>query len=156
MKRPIEPADIRAGDLIRCEWPDDSASEWRSKTSGPAGWNADRVSYFLLDRPSPPVELPTEPTLGWLTTDAEPMLDEWCAMTQLDPGYDDYGDWATGNKTGHRREAVTAFKRATAVPTTSVVELRNIFDSADRHPVSAESFRRVVRNFLAAVDEANA
>ena len=144
MKRPIEPADIRAGDLIRCEWPDDSASEWRSKTSGPAGWNADRVSYFLLDRPSPPVELPTEPTLGWLTVEnTEPMLDVWRADRQNNPGYDDFGDWAAGHVTAHRRESVTAFRPAVAVPKAALDKLRK-----------AENVVRGVNDFLAAVDEA--
>jgi hypothetical protein len=140
MKRPIEPADIRAGDLIRCEWPDDSASEWRSKTSGPAGWNADRVSYFLLDRPTPPVDLPTE-SLTWGTLVADRVQYEGLFQREssviLHVG--------TGRRDEPRIpiESVTTWAPHVAVPRAALDKLRK-----------AENVVRGVNDFLAAVDEA--
>ena len=63
-KTPIEPKDIRKGDLIRCEYGDVSrranvAVEYYAACDGfYVGGTQD--SFFLLDRPKPPVVLPTE------------------------------------------------------------------------------------------------
>jgi hypothetical protein len=61
---PILPEDIRKGDLIRrervSEWAGEySAIEFTARRAGTepmSGWE-----FFLLDRPKPPVVLPTEP-----------------------------------------------------------------------------------------------
>ena len=72
MKQPIEPSEIRKGDLIR--WEDDrpagdsngiGAIEFTAKSDG-YEWR-ENGAHYLLDRPNPVVELPSEPTLGWLT-----------------------------------------------------------------------------------------
>ena len=63
-KTPIEPGDIRKGDLIRREYGDvdhvsNAAVEYYAACDGfYVGGTLD--SYFLLDRPKPPVVLPTE------------------------------------------------------------------------------------------------
>lgn len=60
MKEPIEIADIRKGDLIRFEYDDkESAHEYRANFKCEM-WG-DRGQHFLLERPTPPVTLPTEP-----------------------------------------------------------------------------------------------
>lgn len=65
MKTRIEPEDIRKGDLIRVEWPDESASEWRAL--GPEPYERSGTYYLIEGRPKPVVKLPTVPTLGWVT-----------------------------------------------------------------------------------------
>lgn len=150
MKRPIEPADIRAGDLIRCEWPNDSASEWRSKTSGPAGWNAERVSYFLLDRPTPPVELPTEPTLGWLeNVYGARILKHWFRGEGVAEAFD-------GDRWNFTKEVI-GFTPAVAVPEAALDELRGVLaECSGKVEDEWPHMPRAVERFLAAVDEANA
>lgn len=69
MSTPIKPEDVRAGDTIRVEFDDSSdlalsAIEYVSKHDGP---RYESGHHSLLDRPTPAVELPTEPTLGRLT-----------------------------------------------------------------------------------------
>ena len=64
-KTPIEPGDILEGDLIRCEYGDvnregNAAVEYYAACDGfYVGGTED--SFFLLERPKPPVVLPTEP-----------------------------------------------------------------------------------------------
>ena len=62
-KTPIEPGDILEGDTIRAEYitimNGPSAHEYVANRSGEL-WVED-ASHFLLDRPKPPVVLPTEP-----------------------------------------------------------------------------------------------
>jgi hypothetical protein len=65
MKRPIELDAILAGDLIRYE-SGEIAHEWRAQNKG-HGFHARAGQHYLLDRPEPAVELPTEPTLGTVT-----------------------------------------------------------------------------------------
>jgi hypothetical protein len=61
---PIQPEDIRKGDLIRLEHtkPEHThAVEYRAAFPGERNYSGAEVRYFLLDRPKPPVVLPTEP-----------------------------------------------------------------------------------------------
>ena len=153
MKRPIEPADIRAGDLIRCEWKEsDAAEEWRSPVDAGSTWDPAKVDHFLLDRPTPPVELPTEPTLGWIYANDERTLALVGVRKPGDPDYDSpiyirlepTGGW-------DRVKEISAFTSATAVPTDALDQLRGLADCSG--PLSC--LRRHVEVFLAAVDEAN-
>ena len=63
-KTPIEPGDIRKGDLIRKEYRvplgAKTAFEYLAGSNGDS-YASDRGIYFLLDRSKPPVVLPTEP-----------------------------------------------------------------------------------------------
>ena len=70
-RTPIEPSEIRKGDLIRVEWPDDNSREYRASRDGDNNIFGGTSRFFLLDRPAPAVELPTEPTLGWVHVEAE-------------------------------------------------------------------------------------
>lgn len=60
-KTPIKHEDVRVGDLIRAEWADGETATESRVTKG--GWYRDDKTLFLLDRPEPPYELPTEPGL---------------------------------------------------------------------------------------------
>ena len=64
MKATIEPKAIRKGDLIRKEYGTvgkTEAIEYRADAEGDGFSNSISAAYFLLDRPVPPVILPTEP-----------------------------------------------------------------------------------------------
>lgn len=156
MKRPIEPSEIRKGDLIRCEALDADgfgpdhilASEFRAEDRfyKPV---LSSVRYYLLDRPVPAVVLPAEPTLGWVGHSVRPapgippsILAYW--------HQDETGWFNSHDGRGFTRENITAFVPATAVPTDALDKLRGhsvldgYGDLMDR-----------VGDFLAAVDEAN-
>lgn len=101
--------------------------------------SSEDVEWFLLDRPVPPVDLPTEPTLGWLTLPGGRALETV---------------WTSNDKASLHRALggsvdvanVTAFTPATAVPTAALDELR-------KHTPGWSTAS--VTTFLAAVDEAN-
>ena len=62
-KTPIEPGDIRKGDLIRAEYMIDGepeAHEHVANCDGDIWGRVGGTTYFLLDRPKPPVVLPVE------------------------------------------------------------------------------------------------
>lgn len=65
-KTPILPKDIRKGDSLRAEFTDStefkpSALEYEAESKCHT-WSSGRpTNYFLLNRPVPPVVLPTEP-----------------------------------------------------------------------------------------------
>ncbi|GAA0189650.1 hypothetical protein GCM10008944_01280 [Cytobacillus oceanisediminis] len=65
-RTPIEPSEIRKGDLIRWEnpWKDAvlRAVEYRADMPG-IGW-ANGGHHFLLDRPDPLADFPTDRTVG--------------------------------------------------------------------------------------------
>lgn len=65
----IDPAEIRRGDTIRCEYASTArtgfdAVEYVATKDG-TGKSTVVATYYLIDRPTPPIELPTKPTLGW-------------------------------------------------------------------------------------------
>ncbi len=150
-RTPIEPSEIRKGDLIRCEWPDEWPDEVPDEHQACRAleyvaprdnypWTPD-ATHFLLDRPAPAVELPTEPTLGWVDhAELSPQFGAWVrrgetlyAMRQSDFAASD----------------VTAFTPATAVPT----EALNMLRAGCFMTVSEAA--EVIAHFLAAVDRAN-
>jgi hypothetical protein len=143
MKTPTKPEDIKKGDLIRYEHAEDSvgaftAVEFLAEFDG-RGYLPKSLGgqHFLLDRPTPPVELPTEECLGWVESDGVAFLGLW------DGG--EYVDEVTGRleqDTVHR-DHVTAFTPAAAVPKSALDELR------------AGPRWMTVETFLAAVDAAN-
>jgi hypothetical protein len=159
VKTPIEPSRIRKGDLIRFEFEDDRAIEIR------VAFDADRshpsaIRRYLLDRLEPPVELPTEPTLGWATffgdtalatfvVDGE-HLESRVAFNNRAEGPGIAGVFAT--KTSN----LTAFTPATAVPTEAIDHLRRDIqrDEGDRTDgwTSAYRLRRLIDKFLAAIE----
>jgi len=62
-KTPIEPGDIRKGDLIRAEYTIDGepeAHEHVANCDGDIWGRVGGTTHFRLDRPKPPVVLPTE------------------------------------------------------------------------------------------------
>lgn len=150
MKEPIALADIKAGDLIRVEQELDKAHEFRAaRDQERNGWG----DYYLLDRPKPAVELPTEPTLGWLTyrdTDypsANPTIElgEWKARADRATVLDVHG------LTSVPLAWAIAFTPAAAVPTAALDELREYINGLDFPNTPA---CRRIDKFLAAVDEA--
>lgn len=145
MKEPIEPSEIRKGDLIRFEYdgdPREVAEEWRAQDDADGFHFRAPGHHYLIDRPKPDVELPTEPTLGWLTAnDERPYL----SHVKLD------GERAMTDGLYYAHASrVTAFTPATAVPTAALDELRGV---ARAHLSGYLDFR-VLTTFLAAVDEA--
>lgn len=147
-KTPIDPKDIRKGDLIRWEGDPSLGSggvkvaEYGAEYDGNS-WTLSG-QHYLLDRPKPPVDLPTEPTLGWLSahTNPDPTLGAWRTEDR----------YVTRDGTYRLADDVTAFTPATAVPTKALDELR----TQHRVNVTLESRYASVTRFLAAVDEANA
>ena len=94
-KTPIEPGDIRKGDLIRKEYRvplgAKTAFEYLAGSNGDS-YASDRGNYFLLDRPKPPVVLPTEPGIyadkagsAWDTQHGGFLVKEYAPFTKLEP-----------------------------------------------------------------------
>jgi len=153
-RTPITPDEIRKGDLIRAEKTDERpgsvrAAEYLADKDGQDWWSG--ANHFLLDHPTPPVELPTEPTHGWATVRDEEsptgrcsVLSAWRVKGEvLDGGV--VGTWM--------REDVIAFVAATSVPTDALDALRRetVTNSIGGATLDSES----VGKFLAAVDSAN-
>ncbi|MFI5426099.1 hypothetical protein [Aeromicrobium sp. UC242_57] len=112
---------------------------------------ADLNAWFLINRPTLPVTLPTEPTLGWVT----------CAPLITGPPQRHLGvTFDAGSCVRLARcdstikaDRVTAFTPASAVPTEALGELRKYRDSLDPEPMTP-AVRRIDK-FLTAVTEAN-
>jgi hypothetical protein len=154
MKEPIDSDLLRVGDLVRWESAvSDDAREWRV-TEPDSVQMTPRGLWFLLDRPTPAVDLPTEPTLGWASGRTEYGVE----VSNL------FGSWAQPtdllNRTGHtyaddhglvhlKAREVTAFTPATAVPTEALDRLRA--EHSHDQPGACPD----VIDFLAAVDAAN-
>lgn len=154
MKEPIEPSEIRAGDLIREEyaepWHTDGgiprlATEYTATPELKTLCRRKASGYFLLDRPKPAVVLPTEPTLGWLTRRCPGFFGR--VNTSLETV------WLSDDKSQVNRaglietipvERVGAFTPATVVPSEALEKLR-------ANPLP----QRDITVFLAAVDAAN-
>jgi hypothetical protein len=156
-KTPIDPSEIRKGDLIRCEWdgsvPGLQAAEFTASGHGHSLYS-EAPQHYLLDRPIPPVSLPTEPTLGWLT--ARERKGGACPVAHLaiwnlhrDP---DVSIQWNGSNCGIARNWVTAFIPAVAVPTDALAGLRKYRNDLD-WDCATPAVRRIDA-FLAAVDEA--
>lgn len=155
MKKPIKPEDIKRGDLIRYESHDgdDYAVEFRAYKDGHSQRDRDESGqHYLLDRPTPPVELPTE-ALSWGTLVAD--------RVQYEGVFQRQGDVILHIGSGHHREPqipvrdVTAWEPHVAVPKAALDELReymNAWTGASRRDSPAKG--RIDR-FLAAVDAAN-
>lgn len=158
-RTPIDPADIRTGDLIRWERGEGSptqtfeAAEFRATFDGDGKRNWDG-QHYLLDRPAPAVDLPTEPTLGWITGYGYRNLDFWRYRDGADKAGE--GAWAGNDPAlkpyGYGIKGITDWVPATAVPTSALDELRTI---ASSDAFCVDGFSRSVRAFLAAVDAAN-
>lgn len=124
MKEPIEIADIRKGDLIRFEPkpPVDfiaSAIEYVASYDKAAWRDSEDVpsQHYLLDRPTPPVELPTEP--GWY-------VDRYECVWQM---HDD-GEWTRLGNAEWVPESCVPFTRLEPVPITAervIARVRTIF-----------------------------
>jgi hypothetical protein len=142
VKTPIELADIRRDDLIRVEQENGTAHEYRAlKDAHRAYWG----HHYLLDRPTPPVQLPTEPTLGWLeNVYGARILRRWFRGEGVAEAFD-------GDRWNFTKEVI-AFTPAVAVPKAALDELQANHDCSG--PLSC--LRGHVDDFLAAVDEANA
>lgn len=172
MKQPIQPEDIRKGDLIRAEWSKeaDAAYEFRAvrdrDTMGVrrgldgelSGW-AGADSFYLLDRPTPPVELPGQFVLGWIHHEDERTLGAWRHDIDVDEGMQPaaYGvvGWDLWDKDTYYN--VTAFTEAVAVPKAALDDLRAVYRKG-RYGSPAEACRLLTQSvvdLLAAVDEAN-
>lgn len=159
VKRPIEPSEIRKGDLIRFERLSEGVERAVEFVYENDNYRSSLASgtYYLLDRPAPAVELPTEPTWGWLTyrdTDfpsANPTVEygEWKARHDRATALDVHGS------TSVPLQWVTAFTPATAVPTEALARLERAMDNW-RMDASYGSMATDVSHFLAAVDEASA
>lgn len=152
MKRAIEVREIRKGDLIRWEGEHGNtiAHEYRATAAGHK-WSPADGTYFLLDRPTPPVELPKTPQLGWLgvtddgTFERKPasVLGIWQDRRySINGGVS--GTWS--------HEFVTAFEPATAVPTEALDDLRRYRASLARSGLTRTP--RHIDAFLAAIEAA--
>ena len=112
--------------------------------------NPDGSTWRLVDRPIPNVELPTEPTLGWLdSTGNDHALGIWRrAYLTGGNGFDN----SRGDGHNALSAEITAFTPATAVPTDALDELREKYEIG--HGLTLIR-RGSVSTFLAAVDAAN-
>ena len=148
MKRPIDVDDTRVGDLLRWE-SGETAHEFRR---GVHGRLTSDGQHYLLDRPTPAVVLPTQPTLGWITFPR----DHWLGIVDGRPGRcADPGCFAATRANGYSseayvRECVTAFTPATAVPTDALDALRRFLV----HSATGKSLDQI-RDFLTCVRAAN-
>ena len=89
-------------------------------------------TYYLLERPTPAVELPDVPTLGWLSVEnAEPILGRW---RSYEPNFrrDDGTEYkcALQDERDIERDRVTGFAEAVVVPLAVLDKLRS--EHADR------------------------
>lgn len=178
MKEPIDPSEIREGDRVMAvshgmetTFTVDHVDQGRLYAQP---GNADHIStaflrdrdneWFLLERPKPAVVLPTEPTLGWVTsTIGAQDLDFW----RYRPAHDETGEgaWAGSDPDGKPRgwgmRLIAAFTPATAVPAEALEKLRVAEGAAmDVQPYHAERKNEIrchaINLFLDAVDAANA
>lgn len=121
MKEPIEIADIREGDLIRWEH-GESVHRWRARYDGES-YLSSIGQHFLLERPTPPVKLPTEP--GWYLTASS--LDPVAVYLAAD------GYWTTPENFGQTGEDMAQYApltRLEPVPVTAakvIARVRTIF-----------------------------
>jgi len=157
MKRPIDVADIRAGDLIRWEGECDSAREWRS-ASNATPWSTEAGQHYILT--SPVKLLWPAGTALWLTRDFCPWSkgDEVCLAEDW---YEDAGVGATTTSL-YGRPLLVTLAGVTDTPPTPAVEL-----PATAVPTEALDALRAEHGddqlgacyevivFLAAVDAAN-
>lgn len=160
MKAPIEPSDIKAGDTIERHWRVTVTTMPVARVKGSLAYSpedycmgldtTDGESFYLLDRPTPPVELPEVATWGWLTyrdTDypsANPTVElgEWKSRRDRVTVLDVHGSTSVPSAW------VTAFTPATAIPTEALDELRHRHET--RHLLIGD-----LNAFFAAVDKAN-
>jgi hypothetical protein len=160
-KTPIDPKDIRKGDLIRNEWADGTAFEFRAKHNGDnlgAEWRGGgrasflmgATAHYLLDRPKPPVALPTKPTLAWVDDGRGRALAYWDGSA--------YADEVTQEELARTflRAKITDFTPATAVPTEALNKFREVVERPHAMPLANWEGELVAHAFLSAVDEANA
>lgn len=115
-----------------------------------SGWGS-LGQFFLVSRSAPVVELPAEPTLGWVDGEEGRMLARWVSRD---------GSVITGPmREGLEATHIAAFTPATAVPTEALDRLRVCIsrDETDRAGGwdAAQRLRAIIDAFLAAVDEAN-
>lgn len=149
-RRLIDPSEIREGDKVRFEVADtDIAYEWRQ--NGHPRSEHRIGTYYLLDRPTPPVELPETPTLGWLTVHGQTLPGLWARHQYKSILEGRSTETAIQWERDFPMADITAFAPATAVPTEALDELRQSLASVKE---SGER-REDIGNFLAAVDEAN-
>jgi hypothetical protein len=153
-RSPIEPGDILKGDLIRNEWDDGTALEFRAKRDGDAigvlargdgllSFIAGSSRHFLLDRPERPL-LDDEWRLGWIHCEnPENALGFWRMPDSGVEGRDDLGRVRIPRRP-------TGFTPATAVPTEALDELRRRRRAGQFNCLSGQP----VLDFLDAVDKA--
>lgn len=146
-RQPIDPADIRVGDLVRWESATRSpgfptAHEWVAIADGD-DWAGEGQHYLLERRPL--VKIPQKPGLGWLRGYDKSLLAIWKRGNE----------GLEGESTPIYRvhEDITDWVPATAVPTAALDELRTYID-AFQHRADTPAKKRIA-DFLAAVDEAN-
>lgn len=155
--REIKPEDIRVGDLIRWEASDsEQAFEWRvpamTTEDWPARYRGGRC--FLLNRPKPPLELPTDQALGWV---------DWRTGSGVNKTELTLWDPASGYAVRADRVQVAAkkihdFTPAVAVPKAALDELREwreaLRETNGINAMPTPAVRRI-DTFLAAVGAAN-
>lgn len=144
----INPADIREGDLIRKEYDreianGETALEYRATSDGHG--KGGHGTHFLINRPTPPVELPETPTLGRLSWDCDGQrgseVAEWMA----------HKDGVFGGSSRVPAKGVTEFIPGTFVPAESLDALRDALQAQ----ASKTPYRLAIETFLADVNKAN-
>ena len=160
----IQHEDIKRGDLVRVEnglrrEGVASSIEYVASYDG-FNWYEDSGyghTYYLLDRPTPAVKLPSKPCLGFASWTAGP------GFMVFIPGSGDcvLGQWVRGDDAvfcfkplrstlgSVRRARITAFTEATTVPTEALDLLRRSSLS------DSQTQWHALQSFLAAVDNAS-
>lgn len=134
-KEVIKVADIRKGDLIRVEWPEDTPSEDQACRALEYIAPQDNypwmqgVNHYLLERPEP--VFPDEPTLGWAT-----WTSDWGTYLAVWRKEDDevYPDADRHLKSGTLNDEFLSFEEAVAVPKAALDKLREDYKKGDELP----------------------
>ena len=152
MSAPIDFDDIQLDDTVKCEWSsshcvtgvvaaieNDAAYSRHRRNSYLIGADSDK--FTLINRPTPAVKMPSEPTLGWATVHPSHWAKPITVLAEFTHTNEILKASIAPRYIAHD---VTAFVAATAVPTDTLDRLRAV-------PRCGKD----IRTFLDAVDAAN-
>lgn len=148
MKTPIDPKNIRAGDLIRWESATRHGTANEYRATGGEGDFMEQGRLYLLDRPKPVVDIPSTPTLGWIDATAGGTSLAVVGIGNIGYDLDKGPHYARVRRGGgwDLSSEITAFTEAVAVPKAALYVLRA---AVLEHGADGPT-----RNFLTAIDNA--
>lgn len=168
-RTPIAPSEIRVGDRVAAvshgmettfvvDHFDNGriyASAGNAHHDSEAFLQGDKNEWFLLDRPTPPVALPTEPTLGWARVEnGVRAVGIWSTYTHRYNLSDQEAVYLINPEREFAVSDVVEFIPGTLVPTSALDALRKAFKGISIGSLLSPC-EVGVRTFLADVDSAN-